>query len=220
MCIHRLNGGPCILGRMVLLRLTQSSEMCRTFCVKASAAEETAANISKGKEDHESNISEEDARDIALNAILHNIKMPALTKHLTSALRNARFTFDIGLYIIMKAYFQRLSELVLQNPDLKDEKAEQLLNDPSFQKMADTIEERFKALNWRYLTLALSCLLEITSTDVPIIKFIETGLLKLLKETSNLDMIKEIAVIHENHQETGLRKLVYQVNMLLTVLHH
>ena len=114
---------------------------------------------------------------------------------------------------ICEAYFQRLAELVLENPDLKEERTKQLLEDPSFKVFSQFFEDsRFVAVP--LIITALSSMLQIFSEDVPIIKNLETVFLaKMNSGNVMLVSLQKMADLHENHQETGLRKLIYQVKL-------
>lgn len=180
---------------------------CRYYCVKVSAAEETDSLSQAGKS--EGSISVEDARQIALNTLLRNMATPELLKQLKLLLQRGfmernfvrKHTFPYA-----EAFFQRITELVLENPDLKEERTQELMEDPSFKEIIEFIGNKGHS---RLLSMLMSCVLTLTTEDLPLIHDIENKVVLKIKKRQQ-PFLQEIVDIYEHHQETSLRQLIYK----------
>ena len=184
---------------------------CRYYCVKTSTAEKTESISQEAKSESEASISVEDARQIALNTLMRNMTMPELLKQLKLLLQRSfkeRNSIRKHTFQFAEAFFQRITELVLENPDLKEERTQELLDNPLFK---DIIEFIGNDGHSRLLSMLMPSVLKLTTEDLPLIHNVENRIVLKIKRRHQ-PFLQAVVDIYEHHQETSLRQLIYKVN--------
>ena len=197
-------------SRVVPLCLSWRPVSCRYYCVKARTKENQSPS------DIEGSISVDEAGQIALNTLLRNMAMPELLKQLKLVLKRGLkqdYRKMGDTFKFSEAFFQRITELVSENPDLKEQRTRELLADPAFQEIIDLVEENRAS---PLLVSLLSCLFNLTTEELPQMIDIEKKILTKLQSYFNLPrrkriFLKAILDFYEHHQETELRQEIYKV---------
>lgn len=188
--------------------IAQSYSQHRGLCVKTSAAEEDkeASKVEAAKVE----AAKVEAAKTALSSVLQTIKTSANLQYIIKCnLEAVKDLNSLQNRIISEACFQRLMEFRIQK--LESDLPLKINSDPLYKLTNEIIEKNIKKIKAEYLCSVLESLLQMGPGDSRLTKCIESYFIREMNKNSdmNIDVVKRLASIHQNHMESHLRMTAY-----------
>ena len=147
----------------------------------------------------------------AVSSVLQTIKTSTNLQYLFKCnLEAVKDLTSLQNRLISQACFQRIAEVVTLQLDSKQ--LQPISADPVHSLTCDIIEKNIKKIKKDYLCSVLESLLEMSRIDTRLMKCIESHFMIRMEGCTDMNIVRRLASMHQNHLETNLRLTVYNVS--------